>query len=30
MLPGAQVDFTLLAALFLILAYLGWRRIQRV
>jgi hypothetical protein len=30
MLPGAPVDLTLLAVLFLILAYLGWRRIQRV
>jgi hypothetical protein len=26
MMPGAQIDPTLLAALSLILAYLGWRR----
>jgi hypothetical protein len=30
MRPGAQVDPTLLAALSLILAYLGWRRTRRV
>jgi hypothetical protein len=29
MMPGAQIDPTLLAALSLILAYLGWRRTRR-